>query len=99
MPADPMLSRELKSLQEELSTSQRERLPPPVEHPAATAAPPGPPKDAAEEQHLRDEVRAFVDEVTQFFEETEKNIAAHPTASVIGAMVVGILIGRMLGRR
>jgi ElaB/YqjD/DUF883 family membrane-anchored ribosome-binding protein len=96
VPADPLLSRELRSLQEELSTSQRERVPP--------AAPPARPEeqraaDVAEEQRLRDQLREFVDEVTNFFEQAEKNISTHPTESVVGALLVGILIGRLLGRR
>jgi ElaB/YqjD/DUF883 family membrane-anchored ribosome-binding protein len=37
-------------------------------------------------------------EATSFFDEAEKNIAAHPTESVVGALLVGILIGRLLGR-
>jgi len=38
-------------------------------------------------------------EASGFFDQADKNIAAHPTASVLGALVVGILIGRLLGRR
>ena len=40
-----------------------------------------------------------MDEIKNFFAETEKNISAHPGQSVIGALLVGILIGRLLGRR
>jgi hypothetical protein len=92
-----------KSLQEELSTSQQARVSP-IPSPAAaasstTATPPPPPIEAAEERELRDQLRALVNEVTTFFEEAEKNIAAHPTESVVGALLVGILIGRLLGRR
>ena len=38
-------------------------------------------------------------QVTDPFEEAEKNIAAHPVQSVLSTLVVGILIGRLLGRR
>ncbi len=38
----------------------------------------------------------LVDEVTTFFEEAEKNIAAHPAESVVGALLVGALIGLYL---
>ena len=38
-------------------------------------------------------------EVTGFFEEAEKSIATHPAQSVVGGLLVGILIGRLLGRR
>jgi hypothetical protein len=42
----------------------------------------------------------FVDDaVTEFFEEAEKNVSAHPAAHVIGGVGVGILIGRLPGRR
>lgn len=100
MATDAVALRELKSLREELSTSQRER----VSSPAATtsgttATPPAPPQEAAEERELREQLRELVNEATTFFEEAEKNVAAHPTESVFGALVVGIMIGRLLGRR
>ena len=103
MATDAVVSRELKSLQEELSTSQREHMSS-IPSPAAaasgtTATPPPPPIEAAEERELRDQLRELVNEVTTFFEETEKNVAAHPTQSVVGALLVGVLIGRLLGRR
>lgn len=105
MAADPVVSRELKSLQEELSISRRERVAPPASPtPSAVgggvaATFPGAPKEAAEEYELRQQLREFVNEITKFFDAAEKNIAAHPTESVVGAMLVGILIGRLLGRR
>lgn len=99
MAADIVVSRELKSLQElqdELSTAQRGRW-------AAPAAPPPkapePVAESSDERELRDQLGQLVSEVTGFFEEAEKNIAAHPTQSVVGALIVGILIGRLLGRR
>jgi len=100
MSADVVVSRELKSLQDELSASRRERsaaasAPPP----APATSPPEPVSDTAEEKERRDQLTDFVDEVSAFFEQAEKNIAAHPTQSVIGALLVGILIGRLLGRR
>ena len=101
MTADAVLSRELKSLQEEFSASHRERLSP-ADHSSAsggTAIRAGQPEDAAEEQQLRAELREFVNVITEFVEEAEKKVSANPTASVIGAMIVGILIGRLLGRR
>ncbi len=98
MAADIVVSRELKSLQDELSAAQRERsaasaVPPPAAPSAAE-----PPKESAQNRELRDQLRELVNEVTSFFEDAEKNISAHPTQSVIGAMLVGILIGRLLGR-
>lgn len=103
MATDAVVSRELKSLQEELAASQREHISPipPAAAAAdgATATPPPPPQEAAEERELREQLRELVNEVTTFFEETERNIAAHPTQSVVGALLVGVLIGRLLGRR
>lgn len=100
MTADAVLSRELKSLQEELSASHRERQSPAerTSASAGTAARGGQPEDAAEEQQLRAELREFVNATTEFVADAEKKVSANPTASVIGAMVVGILIGRLLGR-
>ena len=102
MAEDVIVSRELKSLQEELSVSQRERAaasghasPPltaPRRHRRAT-------KETREEKELRDQLRELMDEVKNFFAETEKNISARPAQSVIGALLVGILIGHLLGRR
>ena len=68
---------------------------------APPAAPPGaaePPQQTADEGELRDQLRQLTSEVTSFFDEAEKSISAHPTQSVVGALLVGILIGRLLGR-
>jgi ElaB/YqjD/DUF883 family membrane-anchored ribosome-binding protein len=58
-----------------------------------------PPEESAEEQQLKDELREFIDTATEFIEEAEKNLSAHPAATVVGALLAGILIGRLLGRR
>lgn len=97
MTADVGISRELKSLHEELSATQRENSSPaagtePVSGGAAVQA--GQP--AADEQQLPAALGKFVDAVTEFL---EKDLTAHPVASVIGGLVVGILIGRLIGRR
>jgi hypothetical protein len=98
MAADAVVSRELRSLQDELSISQREHVSPPAVG-GTTSMPPVPPTETVEEGELRQQLRELVNEVTTFFEEAEKNIAAHPTESVVGALLVGVLIGRLLGRR
>ncbi len=95
MAADTVVARELKSLQAELSTSQKERLAVPPAPPASVE----PLRESADEREVRDQLRDLADEVTGFFEEAEKGISAHPTQSVVGALLVGILIGRLLGRR
>jgi ElaB/YqjD/DUF883 family membrane-anchored ribosome-binding protein len=57
------------------------------------------PKEATEEKELRDQLRDLMDELKTFFAEADKNISVHPAQSVFGALLVGILIGRLLGRR
>ena len=102
MAADAVLSRELKELHAELSSPRRKRSPPAEDHasPAADNTPRAPsPEEAAQEEQLKGELRELVDTVTEFVEDTEKNMSAHPTASVVGALLVGIVIGRLLGRR
>jgi ElaB/YqjD/DUF883 family membrane-anchored ribosome-binding protein len=96
--ADPVLSLELKSLQEEVAAAQREREASARPAPAAAAVAAAALEETADEKALRDQLGEFVDQVTQFFEDAEKNIAAHPAESVIGALLLGILIGRLLGR-
>jgi ElaB/YqjD/DUF883 family membrane-anchored ribosome-binding protein len=99
MTADAVVARELKSLQEELSASEKERAAASVV--ATGVAPPAaePIRETAEERELKDQLRQLAGEVTTFFEEAEKNISAHPTQSVVGAFLAGILVGRLLGRR
>jgi ElaB/YqjD/DUF883 family membrane-anchored ribosome-binding protein len=102
MAEDVVVSRELKSLQEELSASQRERAAASGHASAALTALadlPKETKETREEKELRDQLRELMDEVKNFFAETEKNISARPAQSVIGALLVGILIGHLLGRR
>ena len=102
MAPDAVVSRELKSLQEELSASQREHPSPPADPGSVsrgTAAQTSQFEDTADEQQLHGTVGKFIEAITEFFEEAEKSVSAHPAAHVIGGIVVGILIGRLLGRR
>ena len=98
MSSDDVVSRELKSLREELSAAQRERPAAPVA-PATQPSPAEPGSPGEERRELRDQLGELASAVTSFLEEAEKDIAAHPAQSVIAALVVGILIGRLLGRR
>ena len=99
MPADVIVSRELKSLQDEVVAAQRDRPAAPSTPSAAAASSPHEPiREPPNEPELRDQLAQLADEVTGFFEDAEKNIAAHPTQSVVGALLVGILIGRLFGR-
>jgi len=99
MATDVLVSRELKSLQDEIAAAQQERRAAPTEPAAASSTPEGPPKESADERELQDHIRELASEVTGFFEDAEKSISAHPTKSVVSALLVGILIGRLLGRR
>jgi hypothetical protein len=51
------------------------------------------------QMQLHGTVGKLIEAITEFFEEAEKNVSAHPAAHVIGGIVAGILIGRLLGRR
>ena len=110
MPAEAVLARELRALRAELSASRRAR--PAEAKPAstdeaaggavarATASPPAiPPKPGEDEQQVREQLSEFAGEITEFFEQAQQNISAHPIESVAGALLIGILIGRLLGRR
>lgn len=104
MATDVLVSRELKSLQEELATTKLERsgnseraaAESPAVAPSGTTKPS---QDSPEEAELQGHLRQLADEVTELFGEAEKGISAHPAQSVAGALLVGILIGRLLGRR
>jgi ElaB/YqjD/DUF883 family membrane-anchored ribosome-binding protein len=100
--ADAEVSHEPQPLQEELSASQREHPSSPADPVAAsagTAPQAGQPEETADEQQLHGTVGELIEAITEFFEEAEKNVSAHPAAHMIGGIVVGILIGRLLGRR
>ena len=99
MVADVLVSRELKLLQEELVTSQKERAAIPASESAGGGSTAQPQAEPPSETELQDQLRHFANELTDLFDEAEKGISAHPTQSVVGALLVGILIGRLLGRR
>jgi len=74
--ADPILSRELKSLQDEVAASQRARTQSPPDRPIASdagavsdgaAVSASQPEEVDEEQKLRGELRELVDEATKFY--------------------------------
>ena len=103
MATDILVSRELKSLQDDLSASKTLRAAD-VARSAATSAPVAPPTAAeptepADEAEWQGQIRQFAHELTELFGDAEKSISAHPAQSVAGALLVGILIGRLLGRR
>ena len=104
MAPDVLVSRELKSLQDELSAAKTQRAAN-IERSAATSAPIASPTSAEQppepldDVELQSQMRQFAHELTELFGEAEKGISAHPAQSVAGALLVGILIGRLLGRR
>jgi ElaB/YqjD/DUF883 family membrane-anchored ribosome-binding protein len=48
--------------------------------------------------NLMDQMRTLAEEISAFAEETEKGVVNHPLTSVLGALVLGILIGRLFHR-
>jgi len=98
---DAVLLQELRSLKEELSAARQAPSAPSEDRTSASngnAAPVGKPEVTADQRQLHGDLHEFMDEITKLIEDAEKNVLTHSTASVIGAMIVGILIGRFLGR-
>lgn len=114
MATDPVVSRELKSLQEELATA-RKRSALSADRPAEPAVGRGPgavievTSDSAAlasrsegpsaEQELRRQLSDLVKEISDFVDDAEKHISEHPAMSIVAAMLLGIVIGSLLGRR
>ena len=115
MPVDAVLSRELKSLQEELAATRRQR---PVQSAGGLAGPPvgagtgagtaavgeslapnGRQEEPADEQELRSQLRDLAKEVTDFANDAEKNISAHPATSMLAALLMGMVIGSLIAHR
>jgi hypothetical protein len=94
--ADATLTHELDSLHERLAGWQRKHRSQPADHPAAKRA--DGKRQASEEHGLHGEILEFIKLIAAYVDEAKGNVAAHPSGSVLGAMVVGILIGRLLGR-
>ena len=96
---------ELRSLHDELSASRRQHSSPSADQAAAserTVALASQPKDSDDKADAplpREELHGLINLITKFVEDAEKNVSEHPMANVVGALVVGILIGRLLGRR
>jgi len=106
MAADPAVARELGALRQELSAPRRKRPAPAAEAPsvAAADAPAAEAQAEAEEQQqaeraVAQQLHDFVGLIKEFIEEAEQNVAEHPAASVVGALFLGIMIGRLIGRR
>lgn len=111
LPADPVVSRELSSLREELASARRRRPRKPAEEPAGVDDLPAAgtagagDASAVTKAELRAEpetdgqLRDLVKEIADFFDEAEENISAHPATSIVAALLLGIAIGSLLARR
>lgn len=91
--SDIDLHAEIEALRREIAALRAERgaETKPEESAAETAAEPG---SAAFVQQLH----ALAREISAFAEDTEKGVVNHPLSSVLGALVLGILIGRAIHR-
>jgi ElaB/YqjD/DUF883 family membrane-anchored ribosome-binding protein len=94
--ADTILTHELDSLHQKLADLHRKRGSQSTGRPAAKRV--DRPEKPAKEHGLHEEILEFIKLIANYVDEAKGNVSAHPSASVLGAMVVGILIGRLLGR-
>ena len=104
MTADPVLTRELQSLKDELSTARPEPTAqtPSAEEPALGTGAPGPsagPAASSQAEDAQGDFGELIKELTGFLEDAEKNISAHPAMSAVAALLLGIVIGAALARR
>lgn len=102
MATDVLVSRELESLRNEMSAVKAQRgASAPPSQPSPTIVPPAvtPPERDEAETDVQLQLVQLTKELTEWFNEAEKGISAHPARSVAGALFVGILIGRLLRRR
>ncbi len=101
MTADAGLARELSALRDELTAARREPPSPAAAREAGgeTRTEPRPADDAGEEREASEQLRDLVKLIKELAQEAEQGLSEHPTASVIGALILGILIGRLLGKR
>ncbi len=88
--SDADLRAEIEALRREISglrAEQKTKIDPTEEDMADSAA-----------DNLMDQMRTLAQEISAFAEETEKGVVNHPLTSVLGALVLGILIGRLFHR-
>lgn len=97
MAIDATLTDELQALKEELAAGRGER--PAAEHAEQTEAEPPPAGEPDEDRHIVEQLQDLIATFKDYIEEAEHNIAEHPAASVVGALLLGILIGRHIGKR
>jgi len=87
--SDADLRAEIEALRREIASMRAERKTKvdPEEDVAESAA-----------DSLMDQMRTLAQEISAFAEDTEKGVANHPLTSVLGALVLGIVIGRLFHR-
>jgi ElaB/YqjD/DUF883 family membrane-anchored ribosome-binding protein len=87
--SDADLRAEIEALRREIAAMRAERKTKidPEEDVAESAA-----------DTLMDQMRTLAQEISAFAEDTEKGVANHPLTSVLGALVLGIVIGRLFHR-
>jgi ElaB/YqjD/DUF883 family membrane-anchored ribosome-binding protein len=86
---DADLRAEIEALRREIAGLRAERK--------TTIAPEDDTAESAAD-NLMDQMRTLAQEISAFAEETEKGVVNHPLTSVLGALVLGILIGRLFHR-
>ena len=93
--ADKDLRAEIQALRREIAELRAERAPPDNPQAGARTAQFSFGSSAAD---LTEQFHALADEISTFIDDPEQGIADHPLASVLGAFVVGMLVGRILNR-
>lgn len=86
------LRSEIEALRRELAAMRAEQAP------GGKSSTPPEPETESSAANFADQLRTLAREVSTFAEETEKGVVEHPLPSVLGALLLGILIGRVLPR-
>ena len=88
MPADALVESELRSLSDQLAA------PPPPAGPQPAGGP-----SSSDHDGLQGLIGELAEEAARFLKEAERDVAQHPAASIGAALLAGIVIGVLLGRR
>jgi ElaB/YqjD/DUF883 family membrane-anchored ribosome-binding protein len=91
--SDADLRAELEALRREISALRAERK---VKMDADEAEAQSAAESAA--GNLVEQLRTLAQEISAFAEDPEKGVVNHPLTSVLGALVLGIVIGRFIHR-
>lgn len=92
--SDPDLRAEIEALRGEIAAIRAEQTA--SKHASEEARTAAGSESAA--TGFTDQLRTLAREISDFTEDTEKGVVNHPLSSVLGALVLGILIGRALPR-